>query len=304
MFRGPGNSVSPALSTGPHEGAIFDTALPDRRARIPIRPAILRGDNVTVDLTGRVAVVTGGSSGIGRATALLLARHGARVFTGDLRARPENAQPFAELGITELICDVRREDQVRHLIERAAREAGLHILVSNAGIDLEAQVPEVSEEQWDACLDTNLKGAFLACKHAIPRLRDAGGGAVVFTSSNAGLLPRAHDPVYCTSKAALVALAGSLALCHAKDRIRFNSVCPGPVSGTGIIDESLSAPDRAELQRHFIDASPLARAWGRMITPDEVAEAILYLVSDAAALVTGTALRIDGGKSLGVPPKV
>jgi NAD(P)-dependent dehydrogenase (short-subunit alcohol dehydrogenase family) len=127
---------------------------------------------------------------------------------------------------------------------------------------------------------------------------------VIFTSSNAGLLPRAHDPVYCTSKAALVALAGSLALCHAKDRIRFNSVCPGPVSGTGIIDESLSGPDRAALERQFIDASPLARALGRMITPEEVAEAILYLVSDAAALVTGTALRIDGGKSLGVPPRI
>ncbi len=258
---------------------------------------------MTVDLTGRVAVVTGGSSGIGRATALMLARHGARVFTGDLRARSENAL-FAELGITQLVCDVRSEDQVCNLIERAARDAGLHILVSNAGIDLEAQLPEVSEAQWDACLDTNLKGAFLACKHAIPRLRAAGGGAVVFTSSNAGLLPCAHDPVYSTSKAALIALAASLALCHAKDKIRFNSVCPGPVSGTGIIDESVSGPERVALERHFIDASPLARALGRMITPDEVAAAILYLVSDAAALVTGTALRIDGGKSLGVPPRV
>jgi NAD(P)-dependent dehydrogenase (short-subunit alcohol dehydrogenase family) len=259
---------------------------------------------VATDLTGRVAVVTGGSSGIGRATALLLARHGARVFTGDLRTRPENAQAFREAGITELVCDVRREDQVCQLIDRAARDAGLHIVVSNAGIDLEAQVPEVSEEQWDACLDTNLKGAFLVCKHAIPRLRAAGGGAVVFTSSNAGLLPRAHDPVYCTSKAALIALAGGLALCHAQDKIRFNSVCPGPVSGTGIIDESLPGPEREAQARRFIEASPLARALGRMITPEEVAEAILYLVSDAAALVTGTALRIDGGKSLGVPLRV
>jgi NAD(P)-dependent dehydrogenase (short-subunit alcohol dehydrogenase family) len=250
-----------------------------------------------------VAVVTGGSSGIGRATALLLARRGAIVFTGDTHPRSENARAFADLGITELTCDVRREDQVRELMERAARDAGLHILVSNAGIDLEAQLPEVSEEQWNACLDTNLKGAFLACKYAIPRLRAAGGGAVVFTSSNAGLMPRAHDPVYCTRKAALIALAGSLALCHARDKIRFNSVCPGPVSGTGIIDGSLSRPDRAASERRFIDASPLARAMGRMITPEEVAEATLYLVSDVAALVTGTALRIDGGKSLGVPPR-
>ncbi len=126
----------------------------------------------------------------------------------------------------------------------------------------------------------------------------------MFTSSNAGLLPRAHDPVYCTSKAAVVALAGALALAHAPDKIRFNTVCPGPVSGTGIIEAGLAGAGNRQLaERQFIEASPLARALGRMITPEEVAEAILYLVSDAAQLVTGTAIRIDGGKSLGVPPQ-
>ena len=257
------------------------------------------------DLNGRVAIVTGGSSGIGRATAILLARHGAKVFTGDLRPQPENGQPFADLGITQLACDVRSEAQVRALVDRAVREGGgLRILVSNAGIDLEKQVPQVSEAEWDACLDTNLKGSFLACKYAIGHLRDAGGGAVVFTSSNAGLLPRAHDPVYCTSKAALIALAASLALCHAADKIRFNTVCPGPVSNTRIIEDDLAkGRDRAARERQTIAASPLASALGRMITPEEVAEAILYLVSDASAMVTGTALRIDGGKSLGVPPR-
>lgn len=258
-----------------------------------------------IDLKNRVAVVTGGSSGIGRATALLLARHGARVFTGDLKLPAKSDQAFVELGITAMACDVRDESQVQALVERAARKAGgLHILVSNAGIDLEKSLPEVSEAEWNACLDTNLKGSFFACKHAIPHLRASGGGSVVFTSSNAGLMPRAHDPVYCTSKAALIALCNSLALAHAPDKIRFNSVCPGPVSGTGIIEEGLAdARDRAAAERQYIEASPLARAHGRMITPEEVAEAIGYLVSDAALLVTGTALRIDGGKSLGVPPR-
>jgi NAD(P)-dependent dehydrogenase (short-subunit alcohol dehydrogenase family) len=180
----------------------------------------------------------------------------------------------------------------------------LHILVSNAGVNLERQVPQVSEEEWDTCLDTNLKGGFLACKHAIPPMRAGGGGSVVFTSSNAGLLPRAHDPVYCTSKAAVNALAASLALAHAGERIRFNTVCPGPVSGTQMMDQALSAsPEPAALEQRFIEASPLASALGRMVLPEEVAAAILYLVSDAAALVTGTTLRIDGGKSLGVPPR-
>ncbi len=257
------------------------------------------------DLKNRVAVVTGGSSGIGRATAKMLSRHGARVFTGDLKRRPENAESFAELGIIELICDVRSEAQVQALVERAVNDGGsLQIVVSNAGIDLEVQVPQVTEAQWDACLDTNLKGSFFVAKHSIPHLRASGGGAVVFTSSNAGLLPRAHDPVYCVSKAALNALSNSLALCHGPDRIRFNTVCPGPVADTGLIEASLAATaNRAALLQEFIEASPLARAYGRMITPDEVAEAVLYLVSDVAALVTGTALRIDGGKSLGVPPR-
>jgi NAD(P)-dependent dehydrogenase (short-subunit alcohol dehydrogenase family) len=260
---------------------------------------------MTIDLKNRVAVVTGGASGIGLATATLLARHGARVFIGDLKPRAENAESFRSLGITQLACDVRSEAQVRALVERAVSDGGgLHIVVSNAGIDLEKQLPDVTEAEWDACLDTNLKGGFLLVKHAIPHLRTAGGGAVVFTSSNAGLLPRAHDPVYCTSKAALVALCKSLALCHARDKIRFNAVCPGPVSNTGGIETALaSAVDRAARERSYIEASPLAQALGRMITPEEVAGAILYLVSDAAALVTGTALRIDGGKSLGVPPR-
>jgi NAD(P)-dependent dehydrogenase (short-subunit alcohol dehydrogenase family) len=260
---------------------------------------------MTVDLSGRIAVVTAGSSGIGRAAAVALARAGATVVTGDIRPREENRPLFDQLGIRQLACDVRREEQVRALIDEAAGATGqLHILVSNAGIDLVKQVPDVSEAEWDACLDTNLKGAFLACKHAIPRLRAAGGGSVVFTASNTGLLPRAHDPVYSTSKAALIALARALALSHSVDKIRFNAVCPGPVEGTQSIDEQVAAArDPQQARRAFIEASPLARAHDRMIAAEEIAEAIVYLASDAAAMVTGTALRIDGGKSLGVPPQ-
>jgi NAD(P)-dependent dehydrogenase (short-subunit alcohol dehydrogenase family) len=258
-----------------------------------------------VDLAGRTAIVTGGSRGIGRAAAIALAKSGATVFTGDVHPREENAEDFAALGICEHTCDVRSEAEVRTLVERAVADTGgLQILVSNAGINMAGQLPEVSAADWDACLDTNLKGAFLVCKHAIPHLKAAGGGSVIFTSSNAGLLPRAHDPVYCTSKAALIALCRGLALCHAGDKIRFNAVCPGPVSDTGLIDEVVQASaDPRAAEQEFIDASPLAKALGRMITPEEVAAAIVYFASDAAALVTGTALRIDGGKSLGVPAK-
>jgi NAD(P)-dependent dehydrogenase (short-subunit alcohol dehydrogenase family) len=261
--------------------------------------------NSLPDLSGRVAIVTGGASGIGRATALLLARHGARAFVGDLRLRPENDALFHEAQIQQQACDVRRDDDVARLVERAIAQAGgVDILVHSAGVVLVRPIPDTSEADWDACLDTNFKSAFLLARRVIPSMRARGGGVIVNISSNAGLLPRAHDPVYSTSKGALIALTKSLALSHASDRIRVNAVCPGPVSETGIMDADLarSADPQATAQQ-MLDASPLARAFGRMITPQEVAEAVLYLVSDAAAMVTGTCLAIDGGKSLGVPQK-
>jgi NAD(P)-dependent dehydrogenase (short-subunit alcohol dehydrogenase family) len=254
-------------------------------------------------LDGRAAVVTGGASGIGRATALLLAEHGAQVFVGDFRLRAENDGRFAELGIAQLVCDVRSEASIAALIGAAVEAAGrLDILVNNAGIGLVKQITDVTEAEWDQVLDTNLKGAFLGCKHAIPHVKAAGGGSIINIASNAGLLPRAHDPVYSISKAALVALTRSLALCHAPDKIRVNCVCPGPVSDTGMMNADIAAAaDPQALIRQMIGASPLARAHHRMITPDEVAQAVLYLASDAAAMVTGTPVAIDGGKSLGVP---
>ena len=257
-----------------------------------------------LNLTDRVAVVTGGASGIGRATAMLLASHGATVFVGDYDPLPANATEFTPLRIELLRCDVRREADVRALIDAAvARCGGIDILVNNAGIGMVKQITEVTEEDWDACLDTNLKGAFLGCKHAIPYMRRRGGGSIVNMASNAGLLPRAHDPVYSTSKGALIALTKSLALCHSVDRIRVNAVCPGPVGETRMMNADLDrAADRAATAKQFIAASPLARAHRRMISPEEVAASILYLVSDAAAMVTGTCVAIDGGKSLGVPP--
>src|SRR6185295_16079257 len=120
---------------------------------------------------------------------------------------PENEAPFREAGIVSAACGVRREEQVEALIERAMTAGGrLDILVNSAGVGLVKQITEVTEAEWDACLGTNLKGAFLACKHVIRRMRAGAGGAIVNIASNAGLMPRAHDPVYSVSKAALVAL--------------------------------------------------------------------------------------------------
>ncbi len=259
-----------------------------------------------MDFNGRTVVVTGGASGIGRATALKFAQAGAKVFVGDLSPDDQNEAAFGPLGIIQKSCDVRQETSIRGLIDEAVEATGrIDVLVNNAGIGMVKQITEVSEEDWDRCLGTNLKGAFFGSKHAIRHMLDAGrGGVIVNTASNAGLLPRAHDPVYSLSKMAMVAMTKSLALCHAKDRIRINCVCPGPVGDTGMMNADLDqAEDREAAIRQFISASPLARAQQRMIRPDEVADAILYLACEAAAMVTGTAIAIDGGKSLGVPPQ-
>jgi NAD(P)-dependent dehydrogenase (short-subunit alcohol dehydrogenase family) len=215
------------------------------------------------DLTGRVAIVTGGADGIGRAIALALARHAARVYVGDLRPRSENSAAFAELGISQHECDVRVEADVAFMVtDILAIRGRIDILVNNAGIGLVKQITEVSEAEWNACLDTNLKGAFFFAKHAIGPMRSGGGGSIINVASNAGLLPRAHDPVYSISKAALVALTKSLALCHAPDRIRVNAVCPGPVEATGMMNADLAAAaDPEALRRSFIAASPLAHAY-------------------------------------------
>lgn len=259
-------------------------------------------DSTDADQT---VLITGAESGIGRATAKLLARQGARVFTCDLKLHSENDGLYQELNITRSSCDVRKEQDLQEWIDDAVQATGrLDVLVNNAGVGMVKPVTEVTEADWDFCIGVNLKGAFFGAKHAIKHMLKAGGGCIVNVASNAGLLPRAHDPLYSTSKQAVVGMTKSLALCHAKDRIRINAVCPGPVGDTGMMDDDIArASDPDKFVQEIIDASAGAAAWGRMISPEEIAESIAWLCSPTAVMVTGTMIAIDGGKSLGVPPK-
>jgi NAD(P)-dependent dehydrogenase (short-subunit alcohol dehydrogenase family) len=258
------------------------------------------------ELAGRVALVTGGATGIGLATARALATSGAAVYIAardDVRARRVAADGSAGgLDLRPLAMDVADARSVEDAFGALDRAGRLDIVVNNAGIDTVGRVEDLSEADWDACLDTNLKGPFLVTRRAIPRLRSAGGGVIVNVASNAGLVARPHEPAYSTSKAALLMLTRSLALAHAEDRIRVNAVCPGPVGDTGIMDRNLaggSDPDAA--LDAYLRKAPLAAAWGRLIEPGEVAALIRFLCSDAAVMITGATITIDGGKSAAGP---
>ena len=258
------------------------------------------------ELVGRVALVTGGATGIGLATARALAADGATVYVaardvtrGRRVATEESARGLDVRAIAMDVADAQSVGDGFAELDPAGR---LDIVVNNAGIDVVGRVEDLSEADWDACLDTNLKGPFLVARQAVPRLRSTGGGVIVNVASNAGVVARADQPAYSTSKAGLLMLTRCLALAHAEDRIRVNAVCPGPVGDTGIMDRNLAdAPDPAAAFDSYLRKAPLAAAWGRLIEPGEVAALIRFLCSDAAAMITGASIAIDGGKSAAGP---
>jgi NAD(P)-dependent dehydrogenase (short-subunit alcohol dehydrogenase family) len=263
-------------------------------------------DGAAGALADRVALVTGGASGIGLATAVALASDGATVFMG-VRDTAHGRSVAADaasrsLDVRVVAMDVSDARSVADGFDEIDAAGRLDIVVNNAGMDMVGRAETLSEIDWDQCLDTNLKGPFLVARQAIPRMRATGGGVIVNVSSNAGLVARADEPAYSTSKAGLLMLTRSLARAHAEDRIRVNAVCPGPVGDTAIMDRNLArAPDRSAALESYLRKSPLAAAWGRLIDPGEVAALIRFLCSDVAVMITGATITIDGGKSLDGP---
>ncbi|PYP51467.1 MAG: short-chain dehydrogenase [Gemmatimonadetes bacterium] len=248
-------------------------------------------------LAGKAAVITGAASGIGRASALRFARAGARLLLADTQGAAGEAlvqEIERSGGAAHFVCgDVgRRADSERMIDMCVARYGGLDILFCNAGVNLPKVLTQSSDDEIDHVLDVNVKGPLYAARHAIPiMVRQAAGGVILFTASKTGLVAQTDSPVYCASKGAVVLLAKALALDYAARGIRVNALCPG------IID--------TPMLRHFADAMPdPAAAWaaygaaqplGRLGTPEECAEAALWLVSSEASFVTGVALPVDGG---------
>ena len=241
-------------------------------------------------LRGKTALVTGAGSGIGLATARRLAADGARVVAGIL----DQSQRSAVEGLEATPLDVRSESAWAAVLDDIeSRHGGLDILVNNAGIHRPGLAEETTAETWQEVMEANLWGVFLGCKHAIPHMRQRGGGAIVNVASIAGIRGTPGAIAYAVSKGGVVAMTMALAIDHVSDKIRINCVCPGATS-TPIIDTiAQRGPDPATTRAAFATRQPM----GRMGEPPEIAAAIAFLASNEASFMTGVALPVDGGRS-------
>jgi NAD(P)-dependent dehydrogenase (short-subunit alcohol dehydrogenase family) len=246
---------------------------------------------------GKVAFVTGGASGIGRATALAFAREGASVVVADASepGGEETARMIESSGGRALAvaCNVTRTEDVRGALEKTIATFGrLDIAFNNAGVEQPVTpAADITEEEWDRIVDIDLRGVFLCMKHELPLMLAHGGGAIVNTSSGAGVKGIAGQAAYCAAKYGVIGLSRATALDYAKANVRVNVVCPGIIE-TPMMDRfSGGTPEGRE---RVIAQEPI----GRMGRPEEIAAAVLWLCSDEAPFVIGHALVIDGGQTV------
>jgi NAD(P)-dependent dehydrogenase (short-subunit alcohol dehydrogenase family) len=240
----------------------------------------------------KVALVTGGSSGIGRATALAFARKGAKVVIADWIENEETIDIIENLGCDAIFvkCDVSKSAAVKSLIEKTFATFGqLDFAFNNAGIEgISAPTQDCSEENWDKTIAVNLKGIWLCMKYEIPEMLKKGKGVIVNCSSVAGLVGFQGLPAYVASKHGIIGLTKTAALENAKRGIRVNAVCPGVIQ-TPMINRITG--NKKEAEEQFASMEPI----GRFGEPEEIANAVLWLCSEEASFSTGIAMPVDGG---------
>jgi NAD(P)-dependent dehydrogenase (short-subunit alcohol dehydrogenase family) len=247
-------------------------------------------------LADKVALITGGTSGMGRATALLFAQEGARVaITGRNEARGrEVVEEIEQVGGTAIFIrsDVRFAEECRRAVEETLQAFGrLDILFNNAGVLYANTVLDCTEEEWDLTLDTNLKGTYLMSKFALRIMIAQRSGVIINNASGWGLVGGDAAAAYCASKGGVVLLTKAMAIDHARQGIRVNCVCPGDVD-TPMLPED--AQRRGMKWEEYL-ASAANRPMGRIGRPVEIAKAVLFLASDDSSFVTGAVLAVDGG---------
>lgn len=248
------------------------------------------------ELVGKKAIITGGASGIGRAAALLFAGAGAAVVIADIDdQRGEAVVKKIYAGGGEGIyvhCDVTKAEDCQRIVQKTINSfGGVDILFNNAGIVRRASVIDTTEEQWERVMAVNVKSIFLMSKHTIPHMVQAGGGVILNTSSGWGLVGGRDAVSYCASKAAVVNLTRAMALDHGAQNIRVNCICPGDTDTPML---RVEARQLGENEKTFLDDAA-DRPLQRIGTPQDIAQAVLYLCSDTASYVTGTTLVVDGG---------
>jgi len=240
----------------------------------------------------KVGIVTGGSFGIGRAAAIGFASRGAKVVIADWIEDSETLTAIRSNGGEAIFvkCDVSRDADVKNLVDQAVSQFGrLDFAFNNAGIEgASAPTHQCSEENWDKTIGVNLKGVWLCLKYEIMQMLKTGGGAIVNNASIAGLVGFTNIPAYVASKHGVIGLTKNAALEYAKAKIRVNVVCPGVIK-TPMIDRFTGKSK--EVEKQFENMEPV----GRLGQPEEVAEAVIWLCSDASSFVTGDAIPVDGG---------
>jgi NAD(P)-dependent dehydrogenase (short-subunit alcohol dehydrogenase family) len=248
-------------------------------------------------LENKVAIVTGGTSGIGRATAIAFAKAGAKVVVGGRRDKEgqETVQLIRKVGGQGLFVktDVTQEEQVIALIQKTIEAFGhLHIAFNNAGVGGPGSIVQMTAEEYERIFNTNVKGVCFCMKHEIPAMLKSQGGVIINTSSIRGILGAPNALLYSASKHAVIGLTKCAAMDFAKDNIRVNAVVPGAIE-TEMLDKLLSSQD-SEFTKRLVALHPM----GRIGLPEEVADVVVFLASPASSFITGQSIAVDGGYSV------